>query len=140
MDNTLIVLDGDVDITEADKLQKINRVITGTDNNSQHRRTVLLSKIKQFHLPLNKKPEEFIADELNTLDDDEHSLIPYIKATGPVQDHHDLLNTPIANSGMPEQTALAEIANLMERRPCWRDYVSEINDWIVAKKADLLGM
>lgn len=137
LDNTLIVLDGDVDVTEAEKKAKIKRVITGTDDNSQQKREKLLSKIKQFNLPINKKPEEFITDELKTLDDTEHSLVPHIKATGPVQDHHDLLNTPITNSGMPEQTALAEIANLMEHRPCWTNYVTDINNWIVAKKAEL---
>ena len=137
LDNTLIVLDGDVDVTEAEKRAKINRVITGTDGNSQQRREKLLSKIKQFHLPVNKKPEEFITDELKTLDDAEHSLVPHIKATGPVQDHHDLLNIPITNSGMPEQTALAEIANLMEHRSCWANYVTDINNWIVTKKAEL---
>lgn len=137
LDNTLIVLDGDVDVTEAEKRAKINRVITGTDGNSQQRREILLSKIKQFHLPVNKKPEEFITDELKTLDDAEHSLVPHIKATGPVQDHHDLLNIPITNSGMPEQTALAEIANLMEDRSCWTNYVTDINNWIVTKKAEL---
>ena len=78
-----------------------------------------------------------ITDELKTLDDVEHSLIPHIKATGPVRDHHDLLNIPIANSGMPEQTALAEIANLMEHRPCWTNYVIEISDWLIDKKAEL---
>lgn len=137
LDNTIIVLDGDVDITETEKIAKINHVITGADVNSQHRRTTLLSKIKQFNLPPNKKPEEFITDELKTLDDVEHSLIPHIKATGPVRDHHDLLNIPIANSGMPEQTALAEIANLMEHRPCWTNYVIEISDWLIDKKAEL---
>ena len=137
LDNTLIVLDGDVDVAEAEKRTKINRVITGTDNDSQQRRDKLLSKIKQFCLPVNRKPEEFITDELKTLDDAVHSLIPHIKATGPVQDHHDLLNTPITNSGMPEQTALAEIVTLMEHRPCWANYVAEIDDWVVDKKAEL---
>jgi len=137
LDNTLIVLDGDVDVTEDEKRAKIKRVITGTDANSQQRREKLLSKIKQFHLPINKKPEEFITDELKTLDDAEHSLVPHIKATGPVQDHHDLLNIPIANSGMPEQTALAEIASLMEHRICWTNYIADINNWIVTKKAEL---
>lgn len=84
--------------------------------------------------PVNRKPEEFITDELKTLDDAVHSLIPHIKATGPVQDHHDLLNTPITNSGMPEQTAFAEIVTLMEHRPCWANYVAEIDDWVVDKK------
>ena len=137
LDNTLIVLDGDVDVTEAEKIAKINRVITGSDGNSQQKREKLLSKIKQFHLPINKKPEEFITDELKTLNDAEHSLIPHIRATGPVQDHHDLLNIPITNSGMPEQTALAEIANLMEHQPCWTDYVIDINNWVVSKKIEL---
>lgn len=135
--NVLIVLDGDVDVNEADKRTKINRVITGTDADSQQKRANLLSKIKQFNLPRNKRPEEFITDELKTLDDAEHILIPYIKATGPVADHHDLLNIPIINSGMPEQTALDAIANLMERQPCWANYVIDINDWIVTKKAEL---
>lgn len=137
LDNTLIVLDGDVDVTEAEKKAKVNRVITGTDDNSQQKREKLLSKIKQFHLPIDKKPEEFITDELKTLNDAEHCLVPHIKATGPVQDHHDLLNIPIANSGMPEQTALAEIANLMEHQPCWTNYVTDINNWVVAKKVEL---
>lgn len=88
-------------------------------------------------MPADKKPEEFITDELKTLNDREHILIPHIKATGPVLDHHDLLNVPIANSGIPEQTALTEIATLMEHRPCWTDYVIDINDWIVAKKAEI---
>ena len=88
-------------------------------------------------MPVNKNPEEFITDELKTLDDGEHSLIPHIKATGPVQDHHDLLNTPINNSGMLEQAALAEIASLMGHRSCWPDYVIEIDNWVVDKKAEL---
>ena len=96
-----------------------------------------MAKIKQFQLPADKKPEEFITDELKSLNDTEHILIPHIKATGPVLDHHDLLNIPIANSGIPQQTALTEIAKLMERRPCWTNYVIDINDWIVAKKAEL---
>lgn len=137
LDHTLIVLDGDVDVTEDEKKTKINHVITGTDVESQQRRTKLLAKIKQFHLPADKKPEEFITDELKTLNDREHILIPHIKATGPVLDHHDLLKVPIANSGIPEQTALTEIATLMEHRPCWTDYVIDINDWIVAKKAEI---
>lgn len=137
LDNTLIVLDGDVDITEDEKKTKINRVITGTDYDCQQKRNKLLLKIKQFHLPANKKPEEFITDELKALDDTESSLIPHIKATGPVQDHHDLLNIPITNSGMPEQIALAEISKLMANRTCWTNYVNEISDWVVSKKIEL---
>lgn len=137
LDNTLIVLDGDVDVTETEKKAKIKRVITGTDNDSQQRRDKLLSKIKQFHLPKNKKPEEFITDELKKIDDAVHNLIPHIKTTGPVQDHHDLLNIPITNSGMPEQIALTEIVNLMELRPYWANYVEEINNWVVDKKEEL---
>lgn len=137
LDNTLIVLDGDVDVTEEQKKAKINHVITGTDAESIQKRMKLLSKIKQFHLPADKKPEEFITDELKTLNDAGHILIPHIKATGPVQDHHDLLNIPLAISGMPEQIALTEIAKLMEQRPCWINYVIDINDWIVAKKAEM---
>lgn len=38
---------------------------------------------------------------------------------------------------MPEQTALAEIVTLMEHRPCWANYVAEIDDWVVDKKAEL---
>lgn len=137
LDNTLIVLDGDVDVTDTEKMTKINRVITGTDNDSQQRRVKLLSKIKQFCLPPNIKPEELITNELKEIDDDVHILIPHIKATGPVLDHHDLLNIPIINSGMLEQTALAEIANLMASRPCWESYIREIDDWVVNKKEEL---
>lgn len=140
LDNTLIVLDGDVDVTEAEKRTKINHIITGTNSNSKEMRERLLSIIKQFNLPPNKKPEEFITDELKTLDDSEHSLIPLIKATGPVKDHHDLLRFPIKKSGMPEQDALVEIAKLMERRPCWENYVKEIDKWIRGKKEEQLGI
>lgn len=137
LENTLIVLDGDVDITIDAKEDKINKVITGNDLRSQQRRANLLSKIKQFNLPSNTKPEVFITDELKTLNDTDHTLIPYIKATGPVLDHHDLLNTPITQSGIPQQTALAEVAKLMASRPCWDSYVVEIKDWIVAKKKEM---
>ena len=137
LENTLIVLDGDVDVTTAEKEDKINKVITGSDSRSHQRRATLLSKIKQFNLPANTKPEVFITGELKTLNDTEHTLIPYIKATGPVIDHHDLLNTPITQSGMPQQTALAEIAKLMAGRPCWANYVLEITDWIVDKKTEM---
>lgn len=137
LENTLIVLDGDVDVTIAAKEDKINKVITGNDPRSQQWRANLLSKIKQFNLPRNTKPEVFITDELKTLNNTVHALIPYIKATGPVIDHHDLLNTPITQSGMPQATALAEIAKLMADLPCWANYVQEIKDWIVAKKTEL---
>ena len=137
LDNALIVLDGDVDVKDEEKKRKINRVITGTDADSQQKRASLLAKIKQFNLPQNKTPEEFITDNLKKLDDSESILIRNIKETGPVQDHHDLLNTPIGNSGMPKEIALAKIAELMKNLPCWADYVSEINNWIVEKKKNL---
>ncbi len=137
LNNTLIVLDGDVDITENEKKSKINHVITGTDNNSQLRRSMLLTKIKQFNLPTGKKPEEFITDELKTLNDADSTLIPLIKATGFVRDHHDLLNIPIVDSGMREESALAEISKLMSTLPCWESYVSEISNWLAAKKTEL---
>ena len=38
---------------------------------------------------------------------------------------------------MLEQAALAEIASLMGHRSCWPDYVIEIDNWVVDKKAEL---
>lgn len=137
LENTLIVLDGDVDVTPAEKKDKINKVITGSDSVSQQRRDKLLSKIRQFNLPANTKPEVFITEELKKLNDTAHSLISYIKATGPIIDHHDLINSPITHSGMPRQTALAEMAKLMADRPCWDNYILEIKDWIVNKKTEM---
>lgn len=137
LDNTLIVLDGDVDVTQVEKESCIRKLIAGQDLLSVQRRTKLLSKIKQFNLPANTKPEKFITDEIKRLPDAEHALIPHIKATGRVLDHHDLLNSPITNSGMPKPTALAEIAKLMAGLPCWANYISEIEGWIVGKKQEM---
>lgn len=137
LDNTLIVLDGDVDISNAEKIQRINKVITGTDPRSQQRRNTLLSMIKQFNLIAPIKPEQFISSELSLLDDHIHPLIPLIKNVGVVGDHHDLLIIPIQNSGMQEQVALDSIADLMSRQPSWNNYIQQINDWVTNRKLQL---
>lgn len=137
LDNTLIILDGDVDATDADKIHKINKVITGSDLRSQQRRSQLLSLIKQFNLVAPTKPEEFISQELSRLPNNAHPIIPLIKNVGIVADHHDLLNIPIQNSGMREDVALDCIATLMAQQPSWNNYIQQINDWVIDRKLHL---
>lgn len=137
LDNTMIILDGDVDITDDEKIQRINRVITGTDQRSQQRRNKLLSMIKQFNLNAPTKPEEFIHNELSGLDINTHPLIPLIQNVGVVDDPHDLLLSPIRNSGMQEQVALDCIAELMSQQLSWNNYVQQINDWVNERRLQL---
>lgn len=130
LDNTLIVTDGDMYRTLDSRREKVNRLITGNDAASAANRNRLLDKIKQFSLAEGTRPEVFIAGVLGRLPDSVSSLVPLVKSVGIVADHHELLNTPIINSGMPREIALSQIADILASQPEWSNYVQEIADWI----------
>lgn len=130
LDNTIIVTDGDQYRDEASKRLAINQLITGQDAVSDQRRNLLNEKIKQFNIPPAIKPEVYITDLLKTLPDQTSPLIPLIKNLGVVNNHHELLNQPIYNSGMPKEVALSHIANIFSELPEWNNYVHDISEWI----------
>lgn len=130
--DTIIILDGDVDRTKEDKEQAIKKYITGCDSNSQEMRKRLLEQIKQFQLPEGKSPEEFISDQLKNQDSDNY-LIELIKEVETCHDKHELLDIPIENSRMNYDMAPAEIAKLLSETGSWKEYTHEIREWVETK-------
>lgn len=116
------------------KKNAIKRVITGTDQQSEDRRILLKSKIKQFSLPANVKPEVYIKDLIIQLNDEVNIMVPDIKSVGIQADHHDYLDVPIAQSGRPRSVALYEITNILSSLPQWDGYVAEISNWLEEQK------
>lgn len=130
LDNTIIVTDGDRYRTIDSRRERIDKMITGKDAASLQHKNLLLSKIKQFSIAEGIKPEIFIVEAIKNLPENKSTLITSIKNVGVVKNHHDLLNIPIANSGMPKSTALDEIARLLSTCQEWNEYVRDISNWL----------
>lgn len=65
------VLDGDVYVTEEEKRQKINTVITGSSQESRTHRETTLNRIFQYSIPQGMSPEEFIKQSIVALNRDD---------------------------------------------------------------------
>ncbi|HHK8359586.1 TPA: ATP/GTP-binding protein, partial [Serratia marcescens] len=72
-ENVMVVIDGDEYKSENSKRDAINRVLTGTDARVRGLRDTAINKIKQFNLPGDTRPENFIHSLLCDLNENEVS-------------------------------------------------------------------
>ena len=136
-DNKLIVLDGDVCVTDSEKERAIQKVLTGTEYNIKQKIFKALSCVSQYTLDTNIAPEYFIYSMLIESNDN-CEYVKYAKGINAVSDSHEWLDKIVERAGENEAVALSKIIDIVAKHPSWKQYVKPIESWLCDKKKQLL--
>lgn len=140
--NTLFVLDGDVYKTQDQKIQRLNKVITGTDDLSEKYKDQAISVIKQYELPIGSKPEPYLHGIIcNIGQSDNEEFQEIIDAANDIivaDESHKYINEIIERLGLERKVGLSKIIDLVATTEAWNEYTSEIKAWISDKIIPLL--
>ena len=141
-ENSLFVLDGDVYKTNEEKMGRINKVLTGDDQNAIDNRASALEKISQYNLPDDIKPERFIHSIIITLPNQENEefneIIEMAKGIIAEDNEHKFINEIIQQIGWEPIVGLSKIIDLFSTTPEWDSYVSNIHDWLNSRAPQVL--
>ncbi|MCD9467297.1 AAA family ATPase [Photobacterium iliopiscarium] len=140
--STLFVLDGDVYSTDDEKIQRLNKVITGTDDLAENYKAQAMEVIKQYQLPNNMKPEPYLHNIISNLgftDNEEHQEI--IDAANEIvvaDESHKYINDIIDRLGLDRGVGLAKVIDLIATTPEWLEYTADVQAWLSAQIQPLL--
>jgi len=140
-DSTIFVLDGDVYKTQDEKEDRVNKVITGHDDQAVEIRRSALSSIIEFSLPDDKKPEEYIhamiIDSNETYNEEFNEIIEIARDIVVTDDSHKYVSEIIERLGWERNIGLSKIIDLIATSDEWDDYVSGVKNWL-AERVDLV--
>jgi len=142
IDNSLFILDGDVYSTELEKLVRLNKVITGTDELADNYKAQALEVINQYQLPQNTKPEPFlhgIIKNITGIQKAEHQEI--INAANDIHvtdESHKYIGDIICRLGLQRDVGLNKIVELVSTTYEWDSYTADIKTWLEQKITPLL--
>lgn len=134
----LMVIDGDVYRSEAERVREVNRVVTGHGARVERVRGQVLAAIKMFSLPPGSAPEGFIHAML--LNQSPASEICRMAAEISVpMDGHGFVDQIVAAMGEIRAVALSKIVDEASKSLSWSGYVSPVSSWI-RDRASALGL
>lgn len=141
-ENTIFALDGDVYRSDEEKIERLNKVITGHDQNAISCKEQALTKICQFRLPCEVKPEPFlhslICDTIDTGNSELNEIIEISKEIIVADDSHGYINEIIIRLGLSREVGLSKIVDLLSHSPGWDDYVFDIKKWLQGMVGDVV--
>ncbi len=138
-ENAIFVLDGDTYKTIEEKQVRLNKVITGHDQQAIDNKTSALNKILQFVLPENTQPEKFIHSLIiacEHTDNEEFNEIIEVAREIHVEDDHLYILDIITRLGWDKNIGQSKIIDLVATTDAWENYVSEVNNWMAARADD----
>jgi ABC-type lipoprotein export system ATPase subunit len=137
LDNTSVVLDGDVYLTQQDKEGQMRRVLTGNEPYADQRRAEALSCIRQFNLPAGMSPEQFINQALQNYNDGSEVCNAAL-AIHAVGDRHGYVDNIVATLGYENTlTGLTKVVDKLFETPEWTAYTEPIRNWLIGRIAAL---
>lgn len=134
-DNQLILTDGDVFRTDAQREDIMKSRYSGNEADKKAHRQNALQHIKQFLLPENENPESFIWSLLKTKNG---ILAGYANEIPPHPvDKHSYLYDIQQRLGDTRENFLRDVIDLVKTDAAWPKYVSELRTWLYNRKAKL---
>lgn len=131
----IYVLDGDTFIDEAVKRERLNKVLTGTDDQAISLRSTAESKITQFNLPAGYTPEKYIHTMISSLNENDFDgdLSELIEAARSIQyeeEDHNYINGLFESLGINRETGLVRIIDLAVKAQEWTDFIAPVYEKI----------
>jgi hypothetical protein len=140
--SSLFILDGDIYATEQNKIERLNRVITGTDHLAKQYKAEAIQVIRQYRLPVNTKPEPFlhgiIRNMENVTNTEYQEIIDAATDIHVADESHKYIDDIIERLGFDRNVGLSKIVDLISTAPEWVDYVADIHEWLQNKIIPLI--
>lgn len=134
-ENKIFLMDGDKYRTKEERVAKMKNCYSGNEDGKNDRRERALSHIKQYILPEGEQPEHFLWTKLKGTHND---LAQYAdEIHGVEDDKHSYLYDVQQRSGESRESFLTRLSEILAEQEFWADYVSELNEWLDARKAAL---
>lgn len=134
-EKTIAVLDGDVYKTDEDKMEQIQRIITG--HQMEDKWSSVLHAVRQYNLPDGENPEQFIRDAILSLPEDilpeDHEIRLVLERVEIADDTHQYLSNAIYQLDMEYSVGLDHIIDFFSKTEQWSSFIYPIYEWIEAK-------
>ncbi|MBO8087777.1 MAG: ATP-binding protein [Marichromatium sp.] len=132
--HTLFVLDGDVYRTEDEKKERINKVLTGDDEQSVIYRGTAIQKISQYAIPEGIMPEQYLHGLIVSIElegnEEFDEIIECAKEIVAANEGHKYIEEIITRLGLERREGLRKIIDLVAYSNQWSEYVHDVRDWM----------
>ena len=132
--NKLILLDGDRYITPEEKVQQINKKLTGTEIDADEKRDAALSIIQEFILPEGISPEQFIHDMIIKSFPEEHEMYTAALEIKAVSDTHEWVYGICEKLGEEIPSIIREVFIYAWEDEAFQTYLEQIYNWLELKR------
>lgn len=134
-ENVIFILDGDVYRTESEKMDMMKKYLSGTEIGKEERRSKAISYIKQFVLPEGEHPEHYLWQQLKNIPSEYGN---YANEIPEVQyDQHSYLHDIQIRCGESREVFLYKLISELSTMEFWKEYVSELQAWVEARKNEV---
>ncbi|TAN68330.1 MAG: ATP-binding cassette domain-containing protein [Methylobacter sp.] len=139
LENMLFTLDGDKYRNESEKIAAIKKVLTGSTDSHKENRALAVSKIEQFILPDNEKPEKYYHSLICSLDKDnltaeQQEIIKVAEKIINPSDSHKFLDDIIREMDFNREVGLSKLVDLISLSDKWINVSTGIREWLILKK------
>ena len=132
--NKLFVLDGDVYKTKLEKQERINSAITGHGQTVEEFKKIAIQQITQLKLPDDTKPEQYLHQLITKIDylenEEFNEIIEVTRSINAVDNSHKYISDIIERLNYEKSVGYAKIVDLLSTQPQWKEYVSEVHNWL----------
>jgi ABC-type lipoprotein export system ATPase subunit len=147
VEDTLIILDGDVYGTRPERQKCVDSAISGNQEVHEHQRQTLMHIVRPF-APMGNSagallsPEQVLHRMLHSLDpetvsQDRRELLEIAAGVINVPEKHGFVDQIIEHTGESREVALSKIVELASRSTLWPRYTRVVRTWFKARKAAL---
>jgi ABC-type lipoprotein export system ATPase subunit len=142
-ENMIFILDGDEYSTDAEKEDKINRVLTGTTPAHDLQRQSALEKITQFNLPNGERPESYYHSVICALDNavlnlEQREIVEAARGIGNPGNNHKYFDDVIDRMDFSRDVGLSKLVDLLSLTPEWEHIKENIKIWLDSKRDFIL--
>lgn len=140
----LFVLDGDLYTTDAERLARIKKALSGTEADAADRRQQILGAIKMFQPMENvpPAPEAQLHRMIRTLagpqEGEAAEVVHIARQIEVVDDNHSFVDRITEALNVDKNVGYAMIVNVAARSPEWPAYVQEISAWLFALRDEFV--
>jgi hypothetical protein len=138
-ESTLIVLDGDVLSTRAERVSQTKKSCTGNGLVHDGQRKQLMAMVKPLWSDVKKSPEQMLHSFLHSLNGDglsveETDLLGIAHGVINVPERHGFVGKIIEHTGESREVALSKIVSLAARAAGWERYTRLVRYWLISKR------
>lgn len=144
VDSQLFLLDGDLYVTQAHQLERVNAVLSGTEAHADARRQNCLNGIRKLCAEAGVAPapeaqlHRMIRDLPEQEDQGINEIIDLAVGIEAVDDTHSFIEIIIQTLNVSRPVGLNTIVSVAALSPSWQLYVAELRQWLLARRPNLI--